>query len=65
MPPVSEQMAMQKSRTNQDLIAARFLLKPGRRYEEAVKAFQPYDRTHEVNEEARRAAGWKEMPYGR
>ncbi len=36
-------------------MAARFLLKPGRRYEEAVKAFQPYDRTKEVNEEARKA----------
>ena len=34
---------------------ARFLLKPGRKYEDAVKAFQPYDRTQEVNEEARKA----------
>jgi hypothetical protein len=32
-----------------------FLLKPGRKYEDAVKAFQPYDRTQEVNEEARKA----------
>jgi hypothetical protein len=25
------------------LVAARFLLKPGRQYEEAVKTFEPYD----------------------
>src|ERR1041384_5160095 len=55
MPPVSEQMSLPGSRTNPDLIAARFLLKPGRKYEDAVKAFQPYDKTREVNEEARRA----------
>ena len=55
MPPVSEQMGLPDSRTNPDLVAARFLLKPGRRYEEAVKTFQPYDRTREVNDEARKA----------
>ncbi len=55
MPPVSEQMAMPGSRTNPELVAARFLLKPGRKYEDAVKAFQPYDKTKEVNEEARQA----------
>jgi len=55
MPAVSEQMALAGSRTNPELIAARFLLKPGRRYEDAVKSFQPYDKTKEVNEEARKA----------
>ena len=30
MPPVGEQMALPGSRTNPDLVAARFLLKPGR-----------------------------------
>ncbi len=55
MPPVSEQMAMPGSRTNPELVAARFLLKPGRKYEDAVKAFQPYDKTKEVNEEARKS----------
>ncbi len=55
MPPVGEQMAMPGSRTNPDLTAARFLLKPGRRYEEAVQTFQPYDRTKEVNGKARKA----------
>jgi uncharacterized protein YecE (DUF72 family) len=38
MPSVSEQMAMPGSRTNPELVAARFLLKPGRNYEDAVKA---------------------------
>src|SRR5262249_37442613 len=33
MPPVNDQMALEGSRTNTDLVAARFLLKPGRKYE--------------------------------
>ncbi len=55
MPPVSEQMALPGSRTNPELVAARFLLKPGRRYEEAVRIFQPYDRAREKAPEARAA----------
>jgi uncharacterized protein YecE (DUF72 family) len=55
MPSVNDQMALPSSRTNPDLVAARFLLKPGRKYEDAVKTFQPYDKTVEVNEEARKA----------
>jgi uncharacterized protein YecE (DUF72 family) len=55
MPPVADQMALPGSRTNPQLVAARFLLKPGRKYEEAVKTFQPYNRTKEVNDEARKA----------
>jgi uncharacterized protein YecE (DUF72 family) len=55
MPSVSEQMALPGSRTNPKLIAARFLLKPGRRYEEAVKKFEPYNRVQEPNPEAREA----------
>src|SRR5512136_1279381 len=55
MPSVGEQMTLSGSRTNPNLVAARFLLKPGRRYEEAVKTFQPYDRTKEINIEARQA----------
>jgi uncharacterized protein YecE (DUF72 family) len=55
MPPVGEQMSLPGSRTNPELVAARFLLKPGRKYEDAVKAFQPYTETKEVNEEARKA----------
>jgi hypothetical protein len=30
-------------------------LKPGRKYEDAVKTFQPYDSTKEINEDARKA----------
>jgi hypothetical protein len=55
MPSVGEQMAIPDSLTNPALVAARFLLKPGRRYEEAVMTFQPYDRTKEINGEARKA----------
>jgi hypothetical protein len=55
MPPVSEQMALPGSQTNPELVAARFLLKPGRKYDDAVKTFQPYDQTKEVNAEAREA----------
>jgi len=55
MPPVGEQMALAGSRTNPDRIAARFLLKPGRKYEQAVKAFEPYDSIKEQNPEARMA----------
>ena len=56
MPPVSEQMALPGSRTTVDRVAARFLLKPGRSYEEAVKMFEPYDRVKEENLPARAAA---------
>ena len=55
MPPVGDQMAIEGSRTNPNLCAARFLLKPGRKYEEAVKTFQPYDKVKEPNPEARAA----------
>jgi len=55
MPPVNKQMALPGSRTNPRLSAARFLLKPGRKYEEAVKTFQPYDKVKEENPDARAA----------
>lgn len=55
MPPVIEQMQMEGSLTNDEYTAARFLLKPGRSYEEAVQKFSPYNATKEVNEEARKA----------
>jgi uncharacterized protein YecE (DUF72 family) len=64
MPAVTEQMALAGSRTNPDLVAARFLLKPGRKYEEAMKTFQPYDRVQEANPEAR-AAGRKLIAEGK
>ena len=53
MPSVGEQMALPGSRTNPNLVAARFLLKPGRKYEDAVKTFAPYDRVQEPYPEAR------------
>jgi uncharacterized protein YecE (DUF72 family) len=56
MPSVSEQMELPGSRTNGNVVAARFLLKPGRRYEDAVKTFEPYYRVKEENSEARTAA---------
>jgi uncharacterized protein YecE (DUF72 family) len=42
MPPVTEQMSLQGSRTSPNLSAARFLLKPGRKFDDAVKLFSPY-----------------------
>ena len=52
---MSKQLALSGSQTNPALTAARFLLKPGRKYEEAVKTFAPYDRVQEKNDEARAA----------
>jgi uncharacterized protein YecE (DUF72 family) len=57
MPPVSEQLAMPGSVTT-DFAAARFLLTPGRTYEQAVTAFSPYTEVKAVDEDAR-AAGRK------
>ena len=56
MPPVSEQMGMLGSETA-DFVTARFLLKPGRNYEQAVKAFQPYKEVKDPNPDARNALG--------
>lgn len=58
MPTVAEQMVVPGSETSDSMVAARFLLKPGRKYEEAVKEFSPYKSVKEVNDEAR-AAGRK------
>ena len=55
MPQISAQMALPGSQPNPQLVAARFLLTPGRKYEDAVKSFQPYDTTREVNADARQA----------
>ena len=56
MPPVPEQMAMPETETSEEFTAARFLLKPGRDYETAVKSFSPYNETKEIYPEARQAA---------
>jgi uncharacterized protein YecE (DUF72 family) len=55
MPAIAEQLDLPGSRTVPEFTGARFLLRPGRKYEDAVKAFSPYDRIHEVNEEGRAA----------
>ena len=55
MPPVEDQLAMEGSLTT-DFTVARFLLKPGRSYEEAVSTFSPYESTKEPNQAAREAA---------
>jgi uncharacterized protein YecE (DUF72 family) len=54
MPPVDEQTALAGSFTA-DFAAARFLLKPGRTFEEAVDKFKPYREVREVNAPARAA----------
>lgn len=56
MPPTLEQISLPKSFTARDHMGARFLLRPGRRYEEAVKLFSPYDRIREPYPEGRAAA---------
>lgn len=55
MPPVHEQMAMPGSLTNPGLCGVRFLLKPGRKYQEAVDSFSPYNEVKEIYPEARAA----------
>jgi uncharacterized protein YecE (DUF72 family) len=52
MPPVTEQIRLIGDETA-DFAAARFLLKPGRTYEQAVKSFEPYREIKDPNEEAR------------
>lgn len=44
MPPIEEQLALAGGQLSPDFFGARLLLKPGRKYEEAVKLFSPYDR---------------------
>lgn len=55
MPTVGEQMMVPDIETSDSMVAARFLLKPGRKYEEAVKEFSPYKAVRDVNVEARQA----------
>jgi uncharacterized protein YecE (DUF72 family) len=55
MPPIHEQLALAGSVTNPEFAGARFLLKPGRKYQEAVDLFSPYDGIKEPCEEARSA----------
>jgi uncharacterized protein YecE (DUF72 family) len=63
MPTVTDQMALAGSRTAPHLCGARFLLKPGRKYQAAVDLFSPYDRLQEPSPEAR-AAGARLIQEG-
>jgi uncharacterized protein YecE (DUF72 family) len=54
MPPVSEQIRMIGSETA-DFVAARFLLKPGRTYEQAREGFKPYKEIKDPYPEGRAA----------
>jgi len=56
MPAVSEQQALAGSVTSSKLVGARFLLRPGRTYEQAVKAFSPYNRIQDAYPDGRQAA---------
>lgn len=56
MPSVAEQMKIPGVFTSDEFTAARFLLKPGRSFEEGVQMFSPYNATKDVNDEARTAA---------
>jgi uncharacterized protein YecE (DUF72 family) len=55
MPSIQEQSAMPGSLTHPELVAARLLLRPGRKYADAVKQFSPYDRVQDPYPEGRAA----------
>jgi len=54
MPPLAEQMAMAEAFPT-DFTVVRALLRAGRKYEDAVQQFTPYDRVRDENPEARDA----------
>jgi uncharacterized protein YecE (DUF72 family) len=64
MPPIEEQLVLPGSLTSAELLGARFLLRPGRRYEEAVKQFSPYQRVQDPYP-AGRVAGAKLLQLAR
>ena len=55
MPSIEEQLELEGTPVHAPLTAARFLLKPGRKYQEAVAMFSPYQVAKEPNESARNA----------
>jgi uncharacterized protein YecE (DUF72 family) len=55
MPSVGDQMLLPDSRTHPEILAARFLLTPGRKYETAVEEFQPYREIKQMDKDARKA----------
>ena len=56
MPTPTEQMELPGSVTNPGCLAARFLLRPGRSYEQAVRQFSPYQEIRDPNVEGRATA---------
>ena len=56
MPPLNEQISLPDSRTHPDFFGARLLLRPGRKYEDAVKLFSPYQEIKDPYPEGRTAA---------
>jgi len=55
MPSLAEQFGTAATRTNPALLGARLLLKPGRKYEDAVKMFKPYAEIKDEYPEGRSA----------
>lgn len=55
MPPVAEQIARAGPAALAGAAGVRLLLRPGRRYEDAVKRFAPYDRLQDPQPETRTA----------
>jgi hypothetical protein len=53
MPPVNEQVVLTGDVTNDEFAGARFLLKPGRKYQEVVDLISPNDKIKEPYEEGR------------
>jgi uncharacterized protein YecE (DUF72 family) len=56
MPAVTEQQDLPGSRSRADLLGARLLLRPGRRYEQAVAEFSPYREVKDAYPEGRAGA---------
>jgi uncharacterized protein YecE (DUF72 family) len=56
MPPLHEQIALEGSHTSVEFAGARVLLKSGRKYQEAVDLFSPYNEIKDAYPEARQAA---------
>jgi len=55
MPGIADQMKIDGSRTA-PFFGSRLLLKPGRKYADAVGAFEPYEKIHETQPDIRAAA---------
>jgi uncharacterized protein YecE (DUF72 family) len=56
LPPLPDQIALAGDQLSADRLVARLLLRPGRKYEDAVRMFQPYARVQDPYPEGRSAA---------